>query len=372
MKHIATRSNNKNAFTLVELLVVIVIIGVLATLAIVVLGSARVKSRDARRISDIKQIQTALELYMVDHNQYPVTLNFGVALTSLDTTQTYMKKVPNDPQYTGVSTTNYSYNYITSTNSYALIYTLSSTVSDQPAGAYRASNKGINDSGCGAPVNYYGIAYNTVWIDINSNGQEDSGECWFKENLATTKKPDGTNLVRSTSGDFVYPAGIDGFEAPQSDAYSGFSSVLGLLYKWTSAMNGSTAERAQGLCPDGWHIPSDNEWKVVIEKYGGASCETSTNWQCSGAGTAMKENGNNTTTKIPWTNSPTATNISGLSIRGAGDYAGGWDDRGVNGLQWSSSISDGNAWSRAFGSGYATVYRTTYSQGYFFSVRCLK
>ncbi|MFH1226189.1 MAG: prepilin-type N-terminal cleavage/methylation domain-containing protein [bacterium] len=62
---------NKKGFTLVELLVVIAIIGLLATLAIVALNSARMKARDAKRVGDVKQIQTALELYFNDNGSYP-------------------------------------------------------------------------------------------------------------------------------------------------------------------------------------------------------------------------------------------------------------------------------------------------------------
>jgi len=63
----------RKGFTLVELLVVIAIIGLLSTLAVVALNSARQKSRDAKRVADIKQIQTALELYYGDNNGYPTT-----------------------------------------------------------------------------------------------------------------------------------------------------------------------------------------------------------------------------------------------------------------------------------------------------------
>ena len=61
----------QKGFTLVELLVVIAIIGLLSTLAVVSLGSARSKARDARRISDIRQVQTALELYFASAGTYP-------------------------------------------------------------------------------------------------------------------------------------------------------------------------------------------------------------------------------------------------------------------------------------------------------------
>lgn len=63
--------NNRKGFTLIELLVVIAIIGLLSTLAVVSLNNARQKARDSRRASDIKQIQSALEMYFNEKNEYP-------------------------------------------------------------------------------------------------------------------------------------------------------------------------------------------------------------------------------------------------------------------------------------------------------------
>ena len=61
----------KRGFTLIELLVVIAIIGIIATMILLRLSTARKKARDARRLSDVKQIQTALELYFDTYNRYP-------------------------------------------------------------------------------------------------------------------------------------------------------------------------------------------------------------------------------------------------------------------------------------------------------------
>lgn len=66
------KKNSKNkGFTLIELLVVISIIGLMASIALVSLNSSRIKGRDARRLSDMRQIQTALEMYSDTNGRYP-------------------------------------------------------------------------------------------------------------------------------------------------------------------------------------------------------------------------------------------------------------------------------------------------------------
>ena len=105
------RSGNKG-FTLIELLVVIAIIGVLASIVLASLNSARKKSRDARRITDIKQIQLALELYYDGtSSQYPAsstgagncnatTLAYGLEALSAGG---YIPQISRDPNNTGVN-----------------------------------------------------------------------------------------------------------------------------------------------------------------------------------------------------------------------------------------------------------------------------
>jgi len=68
------RKNKKNlGFTLIELLVVISVIGFLASASIVALDNARMKARDDRRMSDIKQFQKAMDLYYDTNNIYPAS-----------------------------------------------------------------------------------------------------------------------------------------------------------------------------------------------------------------------------------------------------------------------------------------------------------
>ncbi|NTV22448.1 MAG: prepilin-type N-terminal cleavage/methylation domain-containing protein [Candidatus Yonathbacteria bacterium] len=80
--------NSNRGFTLIELLVVIAIIGILSSVVLASLNSAREKSRDAKRVSDIKQLQLALELYYDTNQEYPDVL------TSL--ASTYIANVPTD------------------------------------------------------------------------------------------------------------------------------------------------------------------------------------------------------------------------------------------------------------------------------------
>lgn len=88
---------NKKAFTLIELLIVIMILGVLAALITGNFFTSLKKGRDARRKGDLEQIQRALEMYYEDKKTYPTNLTFGSALSDPDSGKIYMQKVPDDP-----------------------------------------------------------------------------------------------------------------------------------------------------------------------------------------------------------------------------------------------------------------------------------
>ena len=118
-------------FTLIELLVVVAIIGILASVVLASLNSAREKSRDARRLSDMRQIQTALDMYYLDNNMYPdrddndcggYDTGFNGGPGSGDTflyplqAGGYMNEVPGDPNNTEACGGYYYYRYAAGTS----------------------------------------------------------------------------------------------------------------------------------------------------------------------------------------------------------------------------------------------------------------
>lgn len=140
-------NKNKKGFTLIELLVVVAIIGLLATLSIVALNNARARARDARRVADVKQIQTALELYYNDQGTYPpaVTVNTAIA-TGTNPLVTYMAIVPKNPtpiDGTCTGWTEYVYTSQDSARSYTLTYCLGSATGGIVAGIGTATPAGI-------------------------------------------------------------------------------------------------------------------------------------------------------------------------------------------------------------------------------------
>jgi general secretion pathway protein G len=122
----------KKGFTLIELLVVIAIIGLLSTLAAISLNSTREQARDARRLSDVKQIRTALELYYAEAGEYPSAITAGNAISYNG--EEYMNSIPSNPtpadaDAAGCGGTSYTYTQTESGDSYTLQYCLARTTS---------------------------------------------------------------------------------------------------------------------------------------------------------------------------------------------------------------------------------------------------
>jgi general secretion pathway protein G len=160
----------QSGFTLIELLVVIAIIGLLSTLAVVALNSARQRSRDAKRVSDIRQIQTALELAYSEVNSYPVAATAitlgdaghkvlcnvpvaGVGTPVFQTSTTvagtcttvYMGLVPANPlpKAPGLAAVYDNYSYASTATGYSLTFGLEGATGQLSAGVNCANGNGI-------------------------------------------------------------------------------------------------------------------------------------------------------------------------------------------------------------------------------------
>ncbi len=108
----------QKGFTLIELLVVIAIIGMLSSVVLASLNTARSKARDARRASDLNQVIKATELFYDDNNAYPsMTNSYVFAIVGL--TPTYIPTLPEDPKNTGGN--RYRYYYTDRTKGYTLL-----------------------------------------------------------------------------------------------------------------------------------------------------------------------------------------------------------------------------------------------------------
>jgi uncharacterized protein (TIGR02145 family) len=179
---------------------------------------------------------------------------------------------------------------------------------------------------------------------------EIGGQCWARYN---------SDVVNSNDK----PALNDGIDRGSSDYYSSAAGEPaaneGLLYQWSAAMNGSTAERAQGVCPSGWHIPSDCEWMFLENTLGmTVSDQVNLGARSSGnVGSKLKSGG--------------ASGFSGL-LSGYGNYAPTFTSRGSGGYFWSSSVTGSNAFNRNLNSSNTYVNRNANNKANSFSVRCLK
>lgn len=182
-------------------------------------------------------------------------------------------------------------------------------------------------------------------IDGNSYGIVRIGEqLWMRENLRVLHAPDS--------------AAIKGY-AYNND--TSFAKVYGLLYTWNTAMNGSVKEGARGICPDGWHIPSDEEFKV-LEMYLGmtrAEADMVNTWRGVNVGTKLKAGGQ-----------------SGYNAQLAGRRSteGFYSLMGRAEYVWTStSYGTKEAWRRCLDLYSNDVGRwNTFPQSYGFSVRCVK
>jgi uncharacterized protein (TIGR02145 family)/prepilin-type N-terminal cleavage/methylation domain-containing protein len=397
---------SKKAFTLIELLVVIAIIGILATLAVISLSNARTKARDAKRVADVKQIQTALELYFNDNDRFPTAAEFNSGSITSQTDNgavTYMLNVPEAPNppdgSCSTSTNAFTYSVNTEGTSYTLSYCIGNRTGDLSSGDKCLTRDGMLDTSCTCAPNCTGLCSGDdgcggTCPDNCTGGQVcTSGTCQtpFSCDSQVTVSAIGGHVCNDDYPDYdqciydivqigeqcwltqnmnigsIVAGNSNQFDTGSLEKYCYNNDYLrcmtdGGLYQWDEAMQYSVSEGAQGVCPNGWHIPTDTEQNTLDQYLNDTTCNADRigAWDCANAGIKLK----------PVSLGGTS-GFEGL-LAGTRYTNGSFTDRGTSAYFWSSTISGSDAWYRYLYTGLATVYRTYYDRTLGFSVRCLQ
>jgi uncharacterized protein (TIGR02145 family) len=176
-------------------------------------------------------------------------------------------------------------------------------------------------------------------------------QCWFAENLRTEHYMNG-DPIPGNLAIAEWTSTTSGAQAI-SDNNPTNLETYGRLY------NGFAVDDVRGLCPTGWHVPTDAEWTVLADHLGGSSV----------AGTAMKSSPADSPS---WN----GTNTSGFSALPGGfrNYNSGYfSGEGDTGYWWSASPEGASsAWSWKLFTDLEIVYQSYYSLRYGFSVRCVR
>lgn len=305
----------QSAFTIVELLVVIVVIGILAAITTVSYTNISSRAIIATLQSDLINSSKKLAIYYTEYGSYPT------AMASTDSNITLCPVSPNvDNDYclkgSGGNVLAYSTN---PTDGFVLLATKNN--------------------------NTYSITKNTsplAWATIGN-------QTWSSKNLNVGTMIAG--VTNQTNNGIIEKYCYNNDESN--------CTTYGAFYQWNEAMNWSATEKAQGICPSGSHIPSDAEWKTLEMSLSGMSqaIADGTGWRGVDEGTKLRIGGG-----------------SGLNMPFAGYRFtnGSYYDIGSTVYSWSSSESASSAWFRIFSSAQAGVSRNLDSKVFGFSIRCLK
>ncbi len=213
-------------------------------------------------------------------------------------------------------------------------------------------------------------------------------QVWMAENLKYLPEVSPGSAGSETNPHYsVYGyEGTDVSEAVATDNYNNY----GVLYNWPAAMDGASSSSAnpsgvQGVCPAGWHLPSDAEWTELTD-YVVSQGYPNVGYKPNGAGNALKScrqvdsplGGECATSEHPrWNSGGTyyGTDQFGFSALPGGQRCslGGFDFIGRYGHWWSSTESYTDAaWVRAMYSNTGDVPRGGYVKEHSLSVRCLR
>ncbi len=208
--------------------------------------------------------------------------------------------------------------------------------------------EGLNEGDLPQPENNGRDAEELKGIEIGT-------QIWASKNLDVTNFRNGDPIPQAKT--FRQMLAANKFQKPAWCYYnfdSNSQNETGILYNWYAVND------PRGLTSEGWHIPTDDEWKILIDELGGfemsgAKIKSSSGWKING-------NGNN------------SSGFSGLPDVGYGaPFSDKFMETGESGNWWTSTEStSSDAWNYSVSYQNNRVYRDLLYKGVMMSVRCLK
>lgn len=223
---------------------------------------------------------------------------------------------------------------------------------------------------CGTVKDYDGNTYKTVQL---------GSQCWMAENLKTTHYADGTlidfydNKPKSSILFYVYP-----------NSNPNNKSTLGLMYSWAAAIHLTESNNMlwvdeQGVCPEGWHVPSKKDWDQMLDyvskqnqfrcggntEYIAKSLASQTGWDASDF----------TCSKCSVGKNPEKNNLTGFNAKPTGGFLFTESKVGEAAYFWTSTESvyyDARAYVKCLSPGSEEVMEESAHMNGCYSVRCLR
>jgi uncharacterized protein (TIGR02145 family) len=205
-------------------------------------------------------------------------------------------------------------------------------------------------------------------------------QVWMAENLRVTRYADGTPMrLISKSRDWKKMMPTEKAFCWYSEDSDRYGKLYGAFYSWAAATRGEGATRSkeivcQGVCPDGWHLPSDKDWKTLEMFLGMREADAD----------VVKYRGSNEGSKLAgypmlWYDGKLEQNgvfsQTGFSaVPASFRYnKGQFSTPGYEAFWWTSTEFNPNfAWCRGLNYNNSTIFRYTNEKKYGFSVRCVK
>lgn len=225
-----------------------------------------------------------------------------------------------------------------------------------------------------------GIIENAV-TDVDGNAYKAvklGDQVRMAENLRTTKFADGTAIVLGSSLSSTTPYRY----CPNN--HENYVSTYGYLYNWPALMHNSASSninpsRVQGICPNGWHVPSDVEWiqltMYVKKHFASPNCmgtDDENQTSCIAKAFASTTGWDSSTRDYTPGNDPSSNNASGFAALSAGFYDGSSQGFGHFGEFWTATCGSGFAFTRYLYSIHANVYNGYVNRYHGLSVRCVR